>query len=170
MKNHFQYLRYVIRHKWFVFIACRKLGVPLWQSIVHDSSKFSILEWSAYVNSFYNKDGSKRYTKTDSGTLNTSQVSERFAYAWLSHQKRNLHHWQAWVLINDEDGTTPLKMPERYVYEMIADWDGAGRAITGKSDPYSWYVRNGHKMILHEETRRLVVDILKKFYSSEFMA
>jgi hypothetical protein len=68
------------------------------------------------------------------------------------------------VLINDEDGTVPLEMPERYVREMLADWDGAGRAITGKSDPGGWYDRNRNKMILHENTRYLVARLLCVHY------
>lgn len=34
----FKYLSYIIRHKWFVFIAACKLGIP-WRGITHDLSK-----------------------------------------------------------------------------------------------------------------------------------
>lgn len=169
MKAHFRYFSYVMRHKWFVFLACRRLGVPLWQSIIHDWTKFLPSEWISYVRAFYNPDGSKRDTRTDSGTLDSSKVADEFSRAWLHHQKSNPHHWQYWVLINDEDGISALRMPTEYVYEMVADWDGAGRAITGKSDPTSWYNRNGEKMIMHNETRATVVHILKRFYTGDVM-
>jgi len=55
-------------------------------------------------------------------------------------------------------------MPEKYVREMLADWDGAGRAITGKSDPGAWYDRNGAKMILHPKTRAGVKFLLAYHY------
>lgn len=44
MKPHIQYLWYVIRHKFFVFQAGLRLGVPLWQLLIHDLSKFSPAE------------------------------------------------------------------------------------------------------------------------------
>jgi hypothetical protein len=53
MKPHWQYLRYVLRHKWYVFLACRQLGVPLIQSVIHDWSKFLPCEWFPYVRYFY---------------------------------------------------------------------------------------------------------------------
>lgn len=52
IKANWNYLKYVVRHKWFVFWACRALGVPLWQSIVHDWTKFLPSEWFPYVRYF----------------------------------------------------------------------------------------------------------------------
>ena len=164
MKAHVEYLKYVLRHKWFVFLACMKLGVPLRAAIIHDWSKFSAAEWAPYVHAFYNPDGSKRTTRTDSGTLDGNKVAADFSAAWNHHQKTNPHHWQYWVLINDEDGMTALEMPVVFVLEMLADWDGAGRAITGKSDPASWYQKNGSKMIFHKNTRELVEALLRLNY------
>jgi hypothetical protein len=163
---HLQYLLYVLRHKWFVFLACRRLHVPLWRAIIHDWTKFLPSEWFPYVRSFYNPDGSKRETRTDDGTLDSSTVAQEFAAAWLHHQKYNPHHWQYWVVINDEDGTVALPMPTVYIREMVADWDGAGRAITGKSDPVGWYRRNGHKMIMHKSTRFVLENILENYYGA----
>lgn len=51
--KHWKYLKYVVRHKWYVFLACRQLGVPLWQSIIHDWTKFLPREWFPYVRYFY---------------------------------------------------------------------------------------------------------------------
>lgn len=164
MKAHLAYLRYVLRHKWFVFLACRRLGVSLWQSIVHDWTKFLPVEWHPYVHQFYKPDGSKRDVTRDDGGLQTRRLDEAFNRAWLHHQKQNPHHWQYWVLINDEDGTVALEMPIKYIFEMVADWEGASRAITGNANPAGWYERNAGKMILHYETRQLVEDILRYHY------
>jgi hypothetical protein len=76
------------------------------------------------------------------------------------HQHRNLHHWQAWVLRQDDGGTKPMPMPEGYAREMVADWAGAGRAITGKWKVRSWYDNNFEKMLLHPDTRKLVEELL----------
>ncbi len=53
MNKHWQYLKYVVRHKWFVLGAGRKLGVPLHRLILHDWTKFLPREWFPYVNEFY---------------------------------------------------------------------------------------------------------------------
>jgi len=47
-------------------------------------------------------------------------------------------------------------MPPKYVREMIADWVGAGMAISGRKDPNPWYKKNKDKMLLHKDTRQLV--------------
>lgn len=44
-----QHLYTTLKHKYFLFIAARKVGkIPLWQVIVHDMSKFSPAEFWAY--------------------------------------------------------------------------------------------------------------------------
>jgi hypothetical protein len=159
--KHWRYLKYVLRHKWYVFLYGCQLGIPL-LALLHDNSKFRPSEWFAYVEFFYG--GPKRlwaevtgYEKThyfDSARRNSKEgVKEAFDYAWLHHQKRNKHHWQYWVLTNDEEGQRALFMPDRYRREMLADWKGAGRAINGVEDALGWYGKNRDKMTLHPETR-----------------
>ena len=152
MKAHWQYLLYVIRHKYFVFKHCMRLGVPLWRALVHDWSKFTSAEWKPYVDFFYRS------------TMPVQQANPAFQLAWLHHQKSNAHHWQFWLLVNDEDGTAALEMPETYVREMLADWAGAGQAITGHVDPVGWYWKNGHKMIFHDKTRAMVEELLARYF------
>lgn len=141
MNRHIAYLRYVIIHKWFVLVASIRYGCTLWRALVHDASKFLPDEWLPYAATFYKPDGTKQY-----------EPSEAFDMAWLMHQRRNLHHWQAWVLREDDGGTKPMRMPSKYVREMVADWAGAGRAITGKWEVRSWFAKNRHKIVLHPDT------------------
>ncbi len=164
MRAHINYFLYVIRHKYFVFLACMKLGVPLWQAVVHDWTKFLPSEWFPYVRSFYNPDGSKKNVKTNAGTIDKSKTAADFSEAWNQHQKFNKHHWQYWLLINDEDGIVPLEIPHHYLLELLADWDGAGRAVTGKSDPGGWYTRNANKMIMHRNSRYWLMLLLEEYY------
>ena len=147
MKKHLQYLKYILRHKWFVFVAGLQMKVSLWRLLKHDWSKFLPCEWIPYANSFY---GGKR----------TPQVKSAFTTAWLHHQHRNDHHWQHWVLRNDDGSIECLPMPEYVWREMIADWMGAGRAITGRWECAEWYVKNRDKIQLHPETRIVVDSIL----------
>lgn len=88
MRAHLRYLRYVVRHKWFVFLEGRKLGLGSGQLIKHDWSKFLPSEWFPYVHFFYGKPG--------------DSVTSAFDFAWLLHQKRNPHHWQWWCLPEDD--------------------------------------------------------------------
>lgn len=137
MKPHFQYLRYVLLHKWYVFVECCKVGI-IWQGLVHDLSKFSPTEWFPYVDQFY---GSKK--------------SPDFDQAWLHHQHHNPHHWQHWILNEDDGGALVLEMPIRYRKEMVCDWKGAGLAM-GKPDIAGWYKTNKDKILMGPETRKYV--------------
>lgn len=122
MKRHWKYLKYVLRHKWYVLVEGRKLHVPIWQLILHDWSKFLPSEWFPYARTFYTQDGKNHY-----------QPGESFLVAWNHHEKRHKHHWQYWVLVMDSGDMVPLPIPDRHRREMLADWRGAGRAL-GKSD------------------------------------
>ena len=162
IKAHINYLKYVLRHKWYVFWACREIGVSLFQSLLHDWTKFSPKEWSPYVRNFFNPDGSQRSVRDTSGAYDPNSHSLDFKYAWLSHQ-RNKHHWQAWVSIGDEGNLQPMRMPEKYVREMISDWIGAGKAQRKDNSPFDWWEKNKEKMILHPETRTSINLILTKY-------
>jgi hypothetical protein len=47
-------------------------------------------------------------------------------------------------------------MPDRYRREMLADWRGAGRAITGQDNTRAWYLKNRENIWLHPTTRTWV--------------
>jgi hypothetical protein len=151
--KYWAYFKYAMRHKWYVFLECWKLGIP-WLGIIHDMSKFYPSEWMPYMRHFFNSDGSLRpktrdktgyYKPTDTG-------DDDFDGAWFLHQKRNKHHWQWWILPEDSEGLKTIPMPERYMKEMLADWRGAGRA-QGTPDTPGWYRANGHKLQLHSVSR-----------------
>jgi hypothetical protein len=45
---------------------------------------------------------------------------------------------------------------------MVADWVGAGWAITGTPwNVFTWYEKNADRMLLHPSTRALVEGLLK---------
>lgn len=152
MRSHWQYLQYVLRHKWFVFLACIQLGVPLWIAIFHDWDKFLPGEWFPYVHFFY-PNGKKKDVRNATGYYKPTDTGDAaFDFAWLLHQKRNKHHWQWWVLPEDSGGVKVLPMQEVYRREMLADWIGAGRA-QGTPATWKWYAANKDKMQLHPATR-----------------
>jgi hypothetical protein len=89
-----------------------------------------------------------------------SKCLENFDRAWLHHQHHNPHHWQHWLLTGDDGEVRPLKMPQALAREMVADWMGAGRAITGRWEAGEWYLKHRGQINLHPDTRRLVEKIL----------
>ena len=117
-------------------------------AITHDSSKYSNEEYKAYDEFFYPSDGSK--------VGEDPKRKEAFQYAWLHHQNTNPHHWQFWVLINDEEGIKALEMPLDYIYEMVADWGAFAYIQKNGHHLKEWYEKNKDKMILHDLTRSVV--------------
>lgn len=161
--KHLRYLRYVIRHKWFVMLACFRRGL-IWRGIKHDWSKFLPCEWVPYAEYFYGEAVRLKKEEADDFQYWTRVAPYHAAFdrAWLHHQHYNDHHWQHWVLRNDDGSTKALPMPELCVREMLADWEGAGRAITGKAAWWEWYSKNKARMILHEATVRKVEEAAQK--------
>lgn len=146
-----KYFWATIKHKWFILLACRKVGVPLWRAIVHDLSKFTPAELPHYNRSFFGDRGDPR----------------GFAVAWLHHQNHNPHHPEYWYTRSDIskviDGTAGyLPMPWPFVREMVADWLAASRAYTGSWDISKWLKeelpRREEKM--HPYTRQRVGNVL----------
>lgn len=156
MLKHLKYLWYVIKHKWYVFIECCKLGIPI-KGLLHDLSKFKPSEWYPYTNYFYGNYPSEKemtaleFWKYDGITKEI--IKNQFDKAWLYHQNRNKHHWQYWILQKDSGSTKILEMPDKYKKEMLADWIGAGKAITDSDNCKEWYKNNKDKMLLHKNTR-----------------
>jgi hypothetical protein len=141
MKRYYKYLSYVFRHKWFVFLEGRKLGISSWHLFWHDWTKFLPLELISYAHTFRDSKGNKQYIP-----------HKDFNRAWNSHEKMHKHHWQYWVLIKDTGELVPLEIPERHKKEMLADWKGAGRAL-GFPDTAKWYNNNSDNIMLHDNTR-----------------
>lgn len=147
---HYRYGKYVVRHKWFVFLAGLKTRAPLWRLLIHDWSKLTPAEWTPYVRSFYGPQP------------RTPEVKAAFDRAWLHHQHRNPHHWQHYLLREDSGTLKTLPIPQGFVREMVADWMGAGRAITGRWEVVEWYAKNRDTIQLAESTRYDVETLLQR--------
>ena len=153
--KHLRYLRYLLVHKWFVLVACWREGL-YWRGLVHDLSKLRPSEWFPYADSFY---GAWAYADRP------PFVVFRFDVAWLEHQHRNAHHWQYWVLREDDGATKRMQMSMDACREMLCDWYGAGRAIQGKSfrgwpSVQEWYEAQEGRQLLSDTTRRWVETFL----------
>lgn len=152
---HWRYLKKLLRHKWSVFQAGIRLGVPIWQLIIHDWHKFRPDEWLPYARTFEGK------------TTIDRQPNPEFAIAWLLHQNRAPHHPEYWV---SRSGRIkgPLPMPERYIREMVADWLGASKVYDGKwprsLESWDWFQKNFEKMALHEHSKERARELLRGWF------
>lgn len=123
--RHLAYLKYVLRHKWYVFVACLQLRVPLWIAVMHDWDKFMPDEWMPYARTFYKSDGSKQYVE-----------SVEFANAWMLHQHRNKHHWQYWLWIGVPSHNTAIPLPKTDY--LVWDRGEAQRVVKRNSGGVEW--------------------------------
>ena len=115
----------------------------------HDMSKNTPDEYMPYDDYFYGEQ--------------TPAVIEAFNRAWLMHIHRNPHHWQHWVLINDEpkEGTILIEMPYPYIIEMVCDWWAFSWIKGDLSEMFSWYKDHESYIKLHNNTRSIVEEILE---------
>lgn len=112
----------------------------------HDASKSKLDEYDAYDSYFY-------------GNNRSFDVCNKFDIAWLKHIHRNPHHWQYWVLINDDpnEGVKVLDMPINYIIEMICDWWSFSWKSGNLYEIFDWYEKHKDNMKLSTVTR-IVVD------------
>lgn len=165
-KVHWNYLKYIVKHKYWVTYYCFEDGL-FWRGLKHDISKFLPSEWLPYANYFYGPKGEEvRKARKEAGgyykPYNTGD--EAFDFAWLLHQKRNDHHWQWWILPKDDGGFKTMPMKDKAIREMICDWRGAGRAQGYGDNTPPWYLANKNNMILHPHTRHQVEQKLVEIY------
>ena len=115
----------------------------------HDESKYDDEEYFAYCEYFYGDD-------KDAQTLSD------FDFAWLHHQHNNPHHWQHWLLREDDGDHKALEMPFEYIVEMISDWWSFSWKKNNLYEIFNWYDNNSEKIILNDNTQKVVADIMSK--------
>lgn len=123
-----------------------------WQICLnHDHSKTEPDEYEAYDAYFY-------------GGNRSFDVVQNFNKAWLLHIHRNPHHWQHWVLINDEpnEGEIIIQIPINYIVEMICDWWAFSWSKGDLTEMFSWYEERKNYIKMHKNTRKTVEDIFAK--------
>ena len=158
-----KYDEYIIEHKSNVTKAydwlCKNLpeifpdeavkSMVEWQCTnAHDQSKYDKEEYDAYDKYFY---GNRSY-----------EVVEDFKLAWLHHIHQNPHHWQHWVLLNDDEGEECLEMPLCYIIEMICDWWSFSWKTGNLMEIFNYYEQHKDKIKMNEFSRRHLEDILKQ--------
>lgn len=152
--KHFKTITY---HKYLVAKGC--FGVGLYkQGLLHDLSKYSPSEFWVGV----------KYFQGDRSPNNAEREVIGYSSAWLHHKGRNKHHYEYWIDYNSrakaEDIMIPVPMPKKYIAEMVMDRIAASKVYMGKNytdaSPLEYYYRGTDKAPIHEETRRILLDIL----------
>lgn len=135
------------------FTSFRKFALLLAME-AHDASKYDGFEYDAYDNYFYGE-----------------RDEEEFNLAWLRHIHKNPHHWQHWILINDDGKVgdsgkmVALEMPEIFALEMVADWWSFSWRSGNLYQVFDWYEEHKDGIILHENTRAYVESVLDEIRS-----
>lgn len=135
IKRFFGHTKTVMKHKIEVAKICFKFGL-YWQGIVHDMSKFSPTEFIPSV---------KYYSGTRS-PIEAEKEDKGYSMAWLHHKSKNKHHFWYWVDYDMNQVQAPVRIPLKYVYELLADTIAAGKVYSSnagkewkQSDPYEYY-------------------------------
>lgn len=125
-----------------------------WQCTAnHDKSKYEQFEYDAYDKYFY---GSRSY-----------EVVQNFNLAWLRHIHMNPHHWQHWILINDDPelGEQCLEIPLNYIIEMICDWWSFSWRSGNLYEIFDWYAKHRDNMRINETSRKNIEHILDQIHT-----
>ena len=155
MKNFIGHLNTVLTHKYYVFIHAARLGLYK-QGIMHDMSKFSIAEFTS---------GITYYAHGKHSPNETERSIYGYSSAWLHHKGRNKHHFEYWSDYNPiEKKVKPVKMPYKYLLEMLCDRLAASKVYQGKNynenHPYSYFLRCKENRFIHPVTSDTIEELL----------
>ncbi len=144
------HFRTITRHRHQVVRHCFKAGIG-WQGLFHDLSKYTLAEFAA---------GARYYQ----GTRSPNEVErEKFGYsaAWLHHKGRNRHHFEYWTDYNPvTKRVEPVKMPLKYVAEMLCDRVAASKIYQGEkytdAHPLAYFLGAKARRVIHPATSDLL--------------
>ena len=151
IKGHFET---ITRHKLLVMKYCFECGLYQ-QGLTHDLSKYSPTEFIPGC----------IYYQGDHSPNEAEREARGYTSAWLHHKGRNKHHLEYWIdYSTTKAGLTGMKIPLRYVCEMVCDRVAASQIYLGDkyTDASAWeyYQRSKDHYLMHPETRALLEKLL----------
>ena len=156
IKNIWGHFKTITIHKWLVMKNCFRIGLYR-QGLLHDLSKYSWTEFSIGV----------RYYQGTRSPNAAEREEKGYSEAWLHHKGRNRHHFEYWMDVRPghwEEGLLGVKMPLRYVMEMMMDRIAASKIYEGKKytqhQPLEYYEKGKDAYMIHDETRALLEYLL----------
>ena len=127
IKGHFET---ITRHKLLVMKYCFACGLYE-QGLAHDLSKYSPTEFIPGC----------IYYQGDHSPNEAEREARGYTSAWLHHKGRNKHHLEYWIdYSTTKTGLTGMKIPLRYVCEMVCDRVAASQIYLGDkyTDAAAW--------------------------------
>lgn len=116
------------------------MRVPFYLLVLHDASKFRLDELLPHARAYASRDSTKKYADTP-----------EFRMASCLHHHRNKHHWQYWIDLKDSGDFVLIEMPDKYFWEMVADWCASAEARKGSV--VEWWLQNQEHVLLHPNTK-----------------
>ncbi len=106
------HLKTINHHKMLVTRMCFRVGLYR-QGLLHDLSKYHPREFLPGI----------RYYQGDKSPYNMEKKLHRVSRGWLHHKGINPHHLEYWIDLSPVpgEGWVGMKMPKRYVAEMVID-------------------------------------------------
>lgn len=150
----FGHLRTINHHKMLVTRTCFKVGL-YWQGICHDLSKYHPVEFIPGV----------IYYQGVCSPINREKELKKCSRGWLHHKGRNPHHFEYWIDYSFKPrGLVGMKMPKKYVAEMVIDRICASKNYMKEkykdSSALEYYMNGREMMLVDPETDFLSVYLL----------
>ena len=137
--------------------GCFRVGLYR-QGLLHDMSKYSPTEFLV---------GCKYYQGFQSPN-NAERLNRGYSSAWLHHKGRNKHHFEYWTDYSIRKPGHPIegmRMPRRYVAEMLMDRIAASKVYNGENytdhDPLEYFLKGKAHYMLHPKTEREIEGLLR---------
>ena len=137
-------------HKAEVMKNCFRAGLYR-QGLMHDMSKYSPVEFFKGV----------KYFQGDKSPNVAERMESGVSLAWLHHKGRNKHHFEYWTdydVNNPEGMMCGMKMPLKYLVEMVCDRIAASKTYmkdkyTDRS-PLDYFNKGKNHYLMHPATMR----------------
>ena len=152
--NWWGHFRTITAHKILVMKYCFKVGLYR-QGLLHDLSKYGPTEFLV---------GAKYYQGNRSPN-EIERLETGVSSAWLHHKGRNKHHYEYWNDVGKDKVIAGVKMPLKYVVEMVMDRIAASRVYKGAAytdrSPLEYFNLTKDYILIHPETKALLEKLLK---------
>lgn len=155
--NVWGHFKTITSHKLLVMEYCFQVGLYR-QGLLHDLSKYTPTEfWRGAV-----------YYQGNRSPNDEERRENGCSVAWMHHKGRNKHHYEYWTDVDihhRENGIVGVKMPAKYVAEMVMDRIAASKVYKKEnytdSAPLEYYERTKKYITIHPATRAELYKILK---------
>ena len=155
------HFRTITEHKLLVMKHCFAVGL-YYQGMMHDMSKYTPSEFLA---------GCRYYQNGKRSPNNGEREEKGYSYAWIHHKGRNRHHFEFWTdypMNPPKDQTmsfAPVKMPRRYVAEMLMDRIAASKVYLKEEytqkEPLKYFLKGKSHYLMDPQTSKELERMLR---------